>query len=93
MDDAPKRGRPAGVKEVFEVKPIGLEIECEAKDKDKAAEIAYMENMDDAGGVMVKNPVCGGSAYFKSFENFPKVNMLCTCGQRGHLMVKYTFSK
>ena len=98
MDEV-KRGRPAKMSAEPEavdagaLKPIALEIVCDAKDKEKAAEIAYMENMDAKGGVLLANPVCGGSAYIKDFETFPRVNMRCTCGQVGHFMVKYTFNK
>lgn len=70
-------------------KGVAIEITCKPTEREAAAETEYMERMDGAGGVMVINPECGGSVYFKDFEEFPKANCRCTCGQPGHYIVKY----
>jgi hypothetical protein len=67
-----------------------IEIMCKPSEREAAAEAKYMELMDDAGGVMAKNNDCGGSVYYNDFENFPKSNCRCTCGQPGHFIVKFT---
>lgn len=90
-DDKPKRGRKPAAEKSEEVKPIAIEIVCDSAKKDAAAEVAFMERMDEKGGVLAFNPVCGGSMYFKDMDHFPKTNKRCTCGKPGHYAVKYTF--
>jgi len=85
--ETPKQRAPRKPKEV---KPIALEIVCDMAKKDQAAEVAYSENMDAKGVLILRNPVCGGSMEIRDFQFFPKVNRRCTCGQFGHFMVKYT---
>ncbi len=70
---------------------IAVEISCTPQTREKEAEASFMERMDEKGGVLVSNPVCGGSIYFESLAKFPKVNQPCTCGNPMHYMVKYKF--
>lgn len=70
---------------------ISIEIECTPQTREREAEAAFVTRMDGKGGVMAVNPVCGGSVYFKSMAEFPKVNHHCTCGNPKHFMVKYKF--
>jgi hypothetical protein len=83
----PKKRAP---KKPKEDKPIALEIVCDMNKKEQAAEIAFSENMEANGVLILRNPICGGSMEIPDFQFFPMVNRKCTCGQRGHFMVKYT---
>jgi len=94
MTEAPKRGRKPKAEEAPKAKPYfaAIEISCSADGLEKAAEMKFAELMDGKGGVMAVNEACGGSTYYQSLEEFPKVNRRCTCGQVGHFMVKYNIN-
>jgi len=87
--DPQKRGRKPKVESVVNVSCVAIEISCSPDGVAQAAEAKFYELMDGSGGVFAVNDACGGSAYFKSIDEFPKSNRRCTCGKVGHFMVKY----
>ena len=74
-----------------EVRPIGLEIKSKFEERAKEVEKAYRSLEEADGSVTIRNPVCGGSVRYKSFESFPRSNTPCTCGKVGHYMIRFSY--